>query len=195
MYSNCRHASTLFPIVLIVPASDYLRGSGWIDRAKKWRERERERETWQSCQCVSSLVTREPPFVSVYLAGHKLACFVPQAGATRHTQRHVNNLSVSAFYGEPARCSGARFINPPHGQVVFVGEHYNTLRSYYSISVIDRWEQLVQQCWCVGECASIHDMSVVNLPHIRDAHQWQGHSGGTRTPIDCCSCVRGRGSV
>lgn len=28
----------------------------------------------------------------------------------------------------------------------------------------------------VDECASIHDMSVVNVPHIHDAHQWQGVS-------------------
>lgn len=95
-------------------------------------------------------------------------------------KRHVKKMSVSAFHinGEPDRHSGARFIKTSHGQVVFVGEYYNTLRSYYGyFSDLPLGTIGAAVLVCVCECASIHDMSVVNLPHIRDAHQWQGGSG------------------
>lgn len=108
-----------FPIVLIVPASDCLRGSGWLDRAgekMQQKERERERKTWQSVN-VSLHLSRE----KLSSAGDKLACFVPQAGATRHARRHVKNcVSLSLLRGEPARRSGARFIKPSHGRAILL---------------------------------------------------------------------------
>lgn len=135
-----------------------------------------------------SLLSSTPRCIHTTTYHHASRAFVPGAGActgaTRHISRHATELVSISPSGRLPWC-------------VFHQLDRESLQRHRTLGIANPATAGSSRAGCGrdAQVRIIHDVSVVNVPHIHDAHQWQSLIDGTRRPMECCSCVRRGGSV
>lgn len=157
---NCQNMLPLSGLSARPPTSD---GTGWLDWAGRGMRDKRQCVHSVSPTCHASTASHLDLHAGWQAGWSTSPASFLASGATRHTSRHAKKpVSLSPFRGACPQY-------PFHGAYSMYG--WGSEWPFVNTPTSDRrGRNSVPEC--VGECASIHDMSVVNVPHIHDAHQW-----------------------